>query len=155
VTSTNTRSVLLDAADAIQQNVRCQTHAEANGKQNAIDFLRTLADQAQPETANPSITTDRVLQAVLAERIRQDAKWGEQNHPDNTGSTFYAKRAVAARRNCQLAADAGMTAWDLVLLEEVHEALAESDPAALRTELVQVAAVAVAWVEAIDRRPAV
>lgn len=32
------------------------------------------------------------------------------------------------------------------------EALAESDPARLRAELVQVAAVAVCWIEAIDRR---
>jgi hypothetical protein len=91
---------------------------------------------------------------VDAERQRQLAKWGEQQHPDNTGSTFYAKRAVAARRNCQLAADAGMTAWDLVLLEEVYEALAESEPKALRAELVQVAAVTAAWIADLDSRTA-
>jgi hypothetical protein len=34
----------------------------------------------------------------------------------------------------------------------VAEALAEDDPTLLRAELIQVAAVAVAWVEAIDRR---
>ncbi|MEY9934267.1 hypothetical protein ABH926_008932 [Catenulispora sp. GP43] len=39
-----------------------------------------------------------------------------------------------------------------MLLEEVYEALAEVDPAALRAELVQVAAVAAAWVEDIDSR---
>lgn len=93
-------------------------------------------------------------EAVDTERQRQLAKFGDQHHPDDTGSTFYAKRSVAARRNCQLAADAGMTAWDLVLLEEVYEALAESDPSALRTELVQVAAVCAAWIADIDSRPA-
>ena len=95
-----------------------------------------------------------VLAAVQSERERQDAKWGEQNHPDGTGGARYARQAMAARRDCQFAAsDPGLGArWDLILLEEVHEALAESDPAALRAELVQVAAVAVAWIGAIDRR---
>ena len=39
-----------------------------------------------------------------------------------------------------------------VLLEEVSEALAEDDPARLREELLQVAGVAVLWIEALDRR---
>ncbi|HYF53037.1 MAG TPA: hypothetical protein VEA41_02135 [Salinarimonas sp.] len=42
--------------------------------------------------------------------------------------------------------------YSQILAEEVAEALAESDPMLLRAELVQVAAVAVQWVEAIDRR---
>jgi hypothetical protein len=42
----------------------------------------------------------------------------------------------------------------LILREEVYEAFAEEDPAALRTELIQVAAVAATWVDAIDRRAA-
>lgn len=41
-----------------------------------------------------------------------------------------------------------------MLLEEVAEAFAESDDARLRAELVQVAAVAQAWIESIDRRSA-
>ena len=36
--------------------------------------------------------------------------------------------------------------------EEVAEAFAESDPARLREELIQVAALAVSWVEKIDAR---
>ncbi len=42
--------------------------------------------------------------------------------------------------------------WRDILLEEVFEALAEEEPKELRKELVQVAAVAAQWVEAIDRR---
>ncbi|TIH26025.1 NUDIX hydrolase, partial [Subtercola vilae] len=42
--------------------------------------------------------------------------------------------------------------WQDILLEEVFEAFAESDTSKLRTELIQVAAVAQQWVEAIDRR---
>jgi hypothetical protein len=127
---------------------------------------------------NPSVTTDRVLSEVLAERIAQDTKWGEQNHPDVETRDiplvthhYYASRAdIWKQVNEERATPSrggrcftcpagegvphGHTAWDGVLLEEVYEALAEDDPAKLRTELLQVAAVAVAWIEAIDRRTA-
>jgi AcrR family transcriptional regulator len=117
----------------------------------------------------------RVAADVRAERARQDAKWGEQNHPNGTGpdshpladfpfaittgtpvrqvETWTASEiADAAKANCEIAADQTGVTWTDILLEEVFEALAEDDPAKLRTELVQVAAVAQQWVEAIDRR---
>ena len=40
----------------------------------------------------------------------------------------------------------------LALIEEVAEAVASTDVVVLREKLINVAAVAVAWVEAIDRR---
>jgi hypothetical protein len=111
------------------------------------------------------------LADVAAERRRQDAKWGPQNHPDGTGAHFhwigkaFADHASAdkqtrdvyrewARFRCQEFAKAGHVTWENILTEEWAEAMAEEDPAALRAELVQVAAVAVAWIEAIDRRAA-
>lgn len=102
---------------------------------------------------NPS-ATDRVLSEVLAERARQDAKWGEQNHPDGTGHYPETINADVARMARQGAAEGGYLDWLHILREETAEAFAESAPAKLRTELVQVAAVAVAWIEAIDRRAA-
>lgn len=92
------------------------------------------------------------LAAVANEREMQDDKWGEQNHPDGTGSRDDCFGAEITRSVCQEAADAGELTWRLVLEEETAEAYAESDPARLRAELVQVAAVAAAWIEAIDRR---
>jgi len=90
-----------------------------------------------------------VLADVSAERMRQDEKWGEQNHPDGTGGAGMRHLADWARDVCK-AADPD-TFWK-ILLEEVYEAGAESDQAALRMELVQVAAVCVQWIEVIDRR---
>lgn len=61
---------------------------------------------------------------IIAERQRQDAKWGEQNH------------------------DAGK--WSLILTEELGEVAKsqlEGDRANYLTELVQAAAVIVAWLE--------
>ena len=113
---------------------------------------------------------ERVLHEVTAERQRQDDKWGEQNHPDRMPDGYpygdspdYAKAARywqstnATRVGWMNAAgepsDRG-AAWEGVLLQAVYEALAESDPAKLRVKLIQVAAVPVAWIEAIDRRAA-
>lgn len=110
-----------------------------------------------------------VVLDVVRERSAQDVKWGEQNLPDGTGPhthplEFHEARVfhndfapllarIATATTDQHAADGTVTYRD-ILLEEVFEALAESDPAKLRTELVQLAAVAVQWVEAINRREA-
>lgn len=91
-----------------------------------------------------------VLELIAGERLLQDQKWGEQNHIDGTGGNQVT--ADLARMVCQQAAKFGQLTWRQVLDEEVQEAFAESDPARLRAELVQVAAVAVAWIESIDRR---
>ncbi|WP_275558565.1 hypothetical protein [Streptomyces sp. 5-6(2022)] len=93
-------------------------------------------------------------EAIDAERQAQLAKWGDQRHPDGTGAEYYAAMADEARDICQHAAkyrEVGAP-WALILLEEVYEALAETDPDKLRTELVQCAAVIQAWVSDIDRR---
>lgn len=90
--------------------------------------------------------TRRVLEEVLQERLRQDAKWGVQNHDPPT--------------------------WLMILGEEVGEvnqaaleyhfhqfdkAAPERGPRTLddyRRELVQVAAVAVSMIECLDRQQA-
>lgn len=102
-----------------------------------------------------------VIASIAAERERQDAKWGEQHHPDGTGpdwphippGALSARQAAdLARHMCQVAAHHGSVTWHHILAEEFTEGMAEDDPAKLRAELVQVAAVAIAWIEAIDRR---
>lgn len=76
-----------------------------------------------------------ILDEVARERLAQDEKWGVQDRED--------------------------LKWLAILVEEVGEVADELNsqwappsigPKRLREELVQVAAVAVAWVEAIDRR---
>jgi hypothetical protein len=106
-------------------------------------------------------TQAKILEQVAIERAAQDHKWGQQNHPDGTGdsalgmaSGFRQLAAQVATRHCNSAFAAGVGTWLHILNEEVAEAFAEHEPAKLRAELVQVAAVAVAWVENIDRRAA-
>lgn len=80
-----------------------------------------------------------VLDDILAERVRQGAKWGPQRHlPDLVWRTILGEEAGEAD-------------------EEILEALATDgrDPALLGQEVVQIAAVAIAWIEAIDARRSV
>lgn len=91
------------------------------------------------------------LEDVREERRMQDIRWGEQNHPDGT-SPQWVLWADKLRDIADAHVKAGTLTWRNILDEEIAEAYTETDPARLRAELVQVAAVACAWVEAIDRR---
>lgn len=100
-----------------------------------------------------------LLRDVGEERARQNAKWGEQNHPDSpvkaisSNAFFGIPSEAAAKALCEDAFRRGIGSYGHILLEEVAEAFAAiGDERALRAELVQVAAVAIAWSEAIDRR---
>lgn len=96
-----------------------------------------------------------VLDDVYNERKRQDAKWGVQNHPDAVaGLPYPIAVANQAREITEDRAKNGTISFTDILLEEVAEATDEAlagNREALREELIQVAAVAVAWVEKIDR----
>lgn len=100
----------------------------------------------------------QVLDEVSRERLSQDAKWGIQDHPDipkgcKTPHLFFdIPTADAARLFCQDAFRRGTGSYAHIFLEEVSEAIEDADtPEKLRAELIQVAAVCVAWVEKIDR----
>lgn len=72
---------------------------------------------------------DRVIAEVRAERERQDVKWGEQNHD--------------------------LPMWLAILSEEVGEVakdVVEHYVKGYREELIQVAAVAISAVQALDRK---
>lgn len=93
----------------------------------------------------------KIVRDLANERMRQDKLWGVQNHPNGTGMVGDSDRADSAKHVCQVMFRNDMGSWRDILHEEVQEAFAEHDPELLRTELIQVAAVALAWVENIDR----
>lgn len=115
------------------------------------------------------MSSREALVEVLAERRRQDAKWGEQNHPNLSPEhslTDTAERiaedmgvpsANTARQRVENLAKRGALGYADIALEEFCEAIeaaAEGNDAHLREELIQTAAVLVAWVECVDRRNA-
>jgi hypothetical protein len=107
----------------------------------------------------PTLFTTPGLRAIAeeidAERQRQLAKFGEQHHPDGTSDDFTARAMRdSARFLCEAKTKRGALTWVDVLDEEYWEARAERDPAKLRAELIQVAAVCAAWIADIDSRGA-
>ena len=102
-----------------------------------------------------SALTIATLHDVAEERRLQDEKWGPvQSIPNGTGPC--TGRAFGVYRElleeARLDNDEGEATFESVLAEEFCEAMLEDDPVKLRAELVQVAAVAVKWIEHIDRR---
>lgn len=105
--------------------------------------------------------TESVLHDVRAERQRQDDLWGQQDLPNGTGplsqpllpleetTADFVELAFKARERRNVRA--GTLTYADVLMEEVAEVMAESNPEKLREELIQAAAVCVKWAEAIDR----
>lgn len=79
-----------------------------------------------------------VLKEVTAERLKQEEQWGEQNHDDFEYLTILGEEYGEA---CEAALKAAPQMGEHTLTT-YH----------LREELIQVAAVAIKHVEAIDRR---
>ena len=74
------------------------------------------------------MNTDKIVKFIIAERARQDEKWGEQNHD--------------------------IYKWLAILGEEVGEAnkaALENDYSELMQELIQIGAVTVAMIESLER----
>lgn len=100
-----------------------------------------------------------VLDEVRREREAQDATRGVQRHqsvldlePEVRAMHYGIPTEAKAKEQCEEAFKAGRGTWADILVEEMAEAVAAPDEAARREELVQVAAVAIAWIEDIDRR---
>lgn len=106
------------------------------------------------------LVTQSVLREVAKERDAQDKKWGEQNHPMIGGfmpeahRREYARQAAGWKHTNDLRVENETLGFDGILLEEVCEALEETDPVNQRAELVQTAAVVVGMIEALDRKMA-
>lgn len=108
---------------------------------------------AREMTYGQRVAIERVLGEVSRERLRQHARWGEQNLPDGTRNARANRtRRGAAKRACDKAAASGKLTWLDVAEEEHAEIRCEEDVDRLRAEIIQKAAVLVQWVEAIDRR---
>lgn len=106
-------------------------------------------------------TTIAILEDIARERNNQRLKWGIQHRPEFptpfSQETWEVLRD-SRRKSCDLAESRGpaegMTggaSWFDVLEEETAEAYAETtDKAKRRKELIQSAAVLVAWIEDLD-----
>jgi|SRR5579859_5199996 len=91
-----------------------------------------------------------VMEEIVDERFRQDAKWGEQNYKGGNGLASHLGLAGVYKTLNDLPSI--QKTWKDVFLGEMHEALGATSDEELRQQLVQLAALAVAWIQAIDRK---
>lgn len=122
---------------------------EVRGKAYRQEQLRAIRN-----TLLDSQATAHISREFRAERARQDSTWGQQNHPSfRPGRTpaFLQGQMDSARKLAEHHAANGTLTWDDILMEEVHEVRATDNLVDLRAELVQVMAVAGAWIESLDR----
>ena len=109
--------------------------------------------------------TMTVLAEVQAERARQFAEYGtNEDLADGTGEHIRWALPVSDKRAGVIEEHfrwdyetyektQGTVTWMHLVREELAEAFAETDPAKLRAEVLQVAALCVSWVEKLDSRP--
>ena len=95
--------------------------------------------------------TNRILFELVAERERQETKFPNQHLPSGTTFRYWQAKENEAKEAVDRQVANGTLTWLSVLNEEVCEAFAEMDEDKLRAELIQVAAVAVRWIEDIDQ----
>ena len=164
------RAVVMDrGADIVERCVESARSDETHRYGRIVAALAGLEEA--PMAAAVAVGRYKVLHEFAAERVRQDAKWGEQNHPSvpymGLGSVSESggvrllplvevlpiPTAEFCRALVELASRCGAVTFAAIALEEFAEAAdVGDDDKACRAELVQLGAVVAAWVEAIDRR---
>lgn len=77
--------------------------------------------------------------------------YGQGLRPEMSARYVAHQATLDTKAHSQNEGGDGTVTWWHILREEVFEAAAEDDPTALRAELVQIAAVAMKMIDAIDR----
>ena len=106
---------------------------------------------------------DSIFEQIKKERIRQENKWGEQNHPIldpkllkrspvRMCEEYEIPSENRGKQLCEINFERGTGTYMHILVEEVSEAAScGSDTHHLREELIQIAAVTVAMIQSLDR----
>jgi hypothetical protein len=104
----------------------------------------------------------KVIEEIKEERKRQDAKWGVQNHPcldlgllnrspERMCEEYEIPTESRAKQLCDRSFLVGSGTFAHIAVEEMSEVVSAFDIHKRREELIQLAAVCVAWIEKIDR----
>lgn len=112
-----------------------------------------FCDQCTADFIAASDRTASIATEAVEEIQAQMRKWGiDRVHPGvGPGDYVVVNVARMLERVSRVSQDVTETTWANILGEEVGEAIRAEGEEARRAELVQVAAVALAWIDAIDR----
>ncbi len=102
-----------------------------------------------------SISTENPA-AIEAIRIRWEDHCDGQDHPDGTGrhGEHEVQAMLGTRAAVEMKAATGQLEWRDLLAAGIAATYAKTDPELLRNALIDVGVCVVAWIDAIDRRPA-
>lgn len=112
------------------------------------------ADEETHTAATDKDAASRVLGDVLLEFARLDAIQGEHDRRNGTSLHDYGNQADQAATSARRARRKGKLTWRHVLAEHYWGALAQTNNGQLRRALISLAAHALLWAAALDRRPA-
>ena len=116
---------------------------------------------------NSVVISYPIYEEILLERHLQDEKWGIQDHPSVSKnivlgpssnpsekvSRYYGLPTVdKAKYIADEAAKKGDITWSHIAVEELCEVVGADNDVHRRHELVQLAAVCIAWIQSIDRK---
>lgn len=134
----------------------------------AIDYAKTLlekvftSDDPVALASVPGTAADgsHVLPEIYAERAKQDLLYGQDDlildgvgHDVTLNGLEVGYLAARVRSENESEVHAGRRlSWSNILLKQALSVFAANDTKNLRHRLVKVAAVSIAWIEAIDRR---
>lgn len=125
----------------------------------AAYIRQAIYEEENPDEASEELTA--FLQRIVKERANQERKWGIQNHRSFAKGVKTTVRLARyykipapdeAKELYEKRAKSGRVSWMDILLEEVTELMESSDDDELIEELIQVAAVAIAWAQCVARR---
>lgn len=106
---------------------------------------------------------ENIFNEIRTERQKQEAKWGEQNHPildpilinrnaQRMCEEYEIPTESRARQMVEIHAERGDLTYMHILMEEISEAAScGSNTEELRKELIQSASILVAMIESLDR----
>lgn len=115
---------------------------------------------------NALVVENKIYEEILLERELQDRKWGIQNHPsvhniprrndnhipDKLCRYYGIPNQEKAQYDADKAAGNKELTWGHIAVEELSEVISAENEEHRRHELIQLAAVCIAWVESIDRK---
>lgn len=123
------------------------------GMESRNPLVRLVTRAAAKGTwSDPFSIKNRTANEIVAETLRQDAKWGiSREYLNGTGPDYGFTDEVTdyMRKATESAFRDGEGSWQHVLTKEFYEAMAETNPRLLRKELIRVAAVCLTWVVAL------
>jgi len=116
---------------------------------------------------NSVVISNPVYEEVQSERNRQDEKWGIQDHPSISDNIVAGPSSNLSERinryygiptidKAKYVADEAANKYDLtwghIAVEELCEVIGADNEIHRRHELVQLAAVCIAWIDCLDRK---